>query len=106
LRQELARARDLWASAGSDSYSYTYSAGNSFGDITVRDGVASLVEGTLTDPPTIPELFDRIEDSLETYPASVTYDPVLGYPREAVASVPCDHTTYWFYFAVTDLVLE
>jgi hypothetical protein len=110
LLQELARARELWASAGSDSYSYHLSTAASDLDIVVQDGVASAVAGTPTNVPTIPALFDRIEDSLEFTASSVTYDKVLGYPREVVVrSSGCmgeaDYSSA-YSFAVTDFVLE
>jgi hypothetical protein len=107
LRQELAAARQRWETAGSDSYSYELSTGSSVYEIVVRDGVASLVEGIPADVPTIPELFDRIEGSLEVAPPSVTYDPALGYPAEVHARAPnCQRFDVGFFFAVTELVLE
>jgi hypothetical protein len=107
LRQELAAARERWQAAGSDSYSFTLTAGVSVATIVVTDGEASVVEGTLTDPPTIPALFDRLEDSLEFIPASATYDPALGYPVEAHTPAPgCAPPEAGFSFAVTDVVLE
>jgi hypothetical protein len=110
LLQELARARELWASAGSDSYSYQLSTASSVLDIVVKDGVASAVEGTPTNVPTIPALFDRIEDSLEFAASRVTYDAMLGYPREVVVqssgcSGEADYS-YAYSFAVKGLVLE
>jgi hypothetical protein len=108
LLQELARARELWASAGSDSYSYKLSTARSVLDIVVRNGVASAVQGTPTDVPTIPVLFDRIEDSLEVVTSSVAYDAMLGYPREAIERpTGCEgEGDHGYSFAVIDLVLE
>jgi hypothetical protein len=107
LRQELAAARQRWETAGSDSYSYELSMGASVYEIVVRDGVASLVEGIPAEVPTIPELFDQIEGSLEVAPPSVTYDPALGYPTEVHARAPnCQSPNVGFFFAVTELVLE
>jgi hypothetical protein len=110
LLQELARARELWASAGSGSYSYQLSTAASVLDIVVKDGVASAVEETPTSVPTIPALFDRIEDSLEFTASGVTYDAMLGYPREVVVqSSGCSGAvdySYAYSFAVKDLVLE
>jgi hypothetical protein len=110
LSQELARARELWASAGSESYSYLLSTAASDLDIVVKDGVASAVEGTSTSAPTIPALFDQIEGTLEVLTASVTYDAMLGYPREVdVLSSGCSGDAdyaYAYSFAVADLVLE
>jgi hypothetical protein len=109
LRQELADARLRWASADSDSYSYTLDIEGSVFFIVVSNGVASTVEGTLPDPATIPELFDRIEAALEGVPASVTYDPVLGYPTEASNWFPTcqgQFGAYGFSFTASNLVLE
>jgi hypothetical protein len=107
LRQELAAARQRWEDAGSDSYSFKWSGGATVYDIVVSDGVASLVEGTSADVPTIPELFDRIEGSLEYAPPSVRYDAVLGYPIEAHARfLDCEPLAYAFSFSVTEVVLH
>jgi hypothetical protein len=107
LRRQLARARELWASAGSDDYSYQWSTGASVYEIIVSDGVASLIEGAPADVPTIPELFDWIERSLYDAPAIVTYDTVLGYPREASARpYPTCDGDIGYSFEVTDLILE
>jgi hypothetical protein len=108
LLQELTRARQLWASAGSDSYSYKLSRATSVLDIVVKNGVASTVGETPTDVPTIPVLFDQIERSLEVVTSSVTYDATLGYPREAIERwTGCQgEGNYGYSFAVIDLVLE
>jgi hypothetical protein len=106
LLRELARARELWASAGSDSYSYKLSTAGSVVDIVVENGVASAVGGTPTDVPTIPALFDRIERSLEVVTSSVTYDATLGYPREAIERSSGCEDTYGYSFAASDLVVE
>jgi hypothetical protein len=107
LRQELAAARQRWEDAGSDSYSFEWASGSTVYDIMVNDGVASLVEGTSTDVPTIPELFDRIEGSIDYAPPSVRYDPVLGYPIEAHARISnCQPLESAFSFSVTDVVLD
>jgi hypothetical protein len=110
MRQELVRARERWASEGSDTYSYTLSQGTSVIDIVVRDGVASAVGGAPTGVPTIPGLFDRIEGSLELITSSVTYDAVLGYPHQAAGqytgcSGEADYVSS-YSFVVTDFVLE
>jgi hypothetical protein len=105
LRQELAVARERWTSEGSASYSYKYDRDGAMFDIVVRDGVALAVEG-LRDPPTIPALFDEIERYFEVAPASVIYDPELGYPATAgVRSLGC-LLQVGFSFTVSDLVLD
>jgi hypothetical protein len=107
LRQELAAARQRWEDAGSDSYSFEWSRGATVYDIVVSDGVASLVAGTSTDVPTIPELFDRIEGAIDFAPPSVRYDPVLGYPIEAQTRSPnCQPPDRGFSFTVTGVVLD
>jgi hypothetical protein len=107
LRDELARARALWATAGSETYSYTLRLGTSTFDILVRNGISSVVAGSLTDPPTIPTLFDRIESSFESVPASATYDALLGYPSEASSSFErCVSGAGDFSFGVANLSLE
>jgi hypothetical protein len=106
--RELTRARELWASAGSDSYSYKLSRAGSIRDIVVKNGIASAVEGAPMDVPTIPVLFDQIERSLEVVTSSVTYDATLGYPRKAIERwTGCQgEGNYGYSFAVIDLVLE
>lgn len=94
----LAEARALWASQGSSSYRYEVTRGcycvlgGEPLTVTVRNGsvesaqsqtTGQAVDGTLlTYVPTVPDLFDLIEDALRRNPPrfAVGYDPGLGYP--------------------------
>jgi hypothetical protein len=109
LRRELARARELWASAGSDSYSYTFSKGSAVAEIVVSDGVPSVVAGEPSSAHTIPYLFDWIEGSFQYDPARVTYDALLGYPSSAFFLAPDCYDEFGlnsYSFGVTNFVLE
>lgn len=97
-RDALASARARWTARGSDSYTYDVNRscfcvlGGKSVTVSVQNGSvtsASLAEsGSLVDNalltyvPTVPDLFDLIEDALSRNPAyfAATYDPTFGYP--------------------------
>lgn len=97
-RDDLASARARWTASGADSYTYDVNRscfcvlGGKSVTVTVQNGgvvSASLAESgsqvdnaLLTYVPTVPDLFDLIEDALSRNPAffSATYDPTYGYP--------------------------
>lgn len=99
---ELAAARSLWESKGSDDYTVNYQAFLYLAYVptrlTVKDGVivsaeylTSLEYGEPLEPRammqlrTIDGLFDEIEDALSGHPAwemSAQYNPDYGYPTD------------------------
>jgi hypothetical protein len=86
LREELAAAHARWnASVGDADYSFSYASGSTSVKIEVTAGVATVVEGTLASPPTIDDLFARVERQLdEGLPLRlVDYDETFGHPFRA-----------------------
>lgn len=94
----LAAARARWRAEGSEAYSYEISRscfcvfGGRRVMVTVRNGAVSSAEyldsgnsvetALLTFVPTVPDLFDLIEQALEAPTAYffASYDPTFGYP--------------------------
>lgn len=107
LRQELETARATWTAAGVTAYRFDYEGST----IAVADGVARVEEGTaLSNPPTVEELFERIEEYLDVpgIAAISQYDEALGYPtvidlRGDVSSASC---TFSDVVTVEDLQVE
>lgn len=97
--RELEEARRLWALRGPAEYAFTYELtcfcggpGNPPARITVSDGEVTgaflpsrdrqVPEDELAEYPTVPELFDDVEDWLARDPvrARTEFDPDLGHP--------------------------
>jgi hypothetical protein len=97
-REDLARARARWQALGSESYSFDLDrgcfcvlAGRRI-TITVQNGAVLAAEYQdskdavesvlLTYLPTVPDLFDLIQDAFDRNAASlvVSYDPSYSYP--------------------------
>jgi hypothetical protein len=97
--RDLERARDLWEARGPDSYVFTYELNCFCGGpgapparITVADGQVTgaflpsrdeqVPEDELAAYPTVPDLFDDVEEWLARDPVSARteFDPGLGHP--------------------------
>lgn len=97
--RDLERARQLWEARGTESYVFTYELncfcagpGNPPARITVTDGEVAgaflpsrdrpVPEEELEGYPTVPTLFDAVEEWLDRDPASARteFDPALGHP--------------------------
>jgi hypothetical protein len=86
LREELAAARARWnGTVGEGDYSFWFGSEPMSVKIEVTAGVPTVIEGTLASPPTIEDLFARVERQLdEGLPLRlVEYDETFGYPFHA-----------------------
>ncbi len=96
-RQELVQARARWYEHGGDSYSFEISRGCFCAPgrrvaVTVQNGAIVAAEyldakepveaALLAYIPTVPDLFDLIEDAFDRHAVSfvASYDPLYGYP--------------------------
>jgi len=97
-REQLLQARARWDANGSDSYSFEINRGcfcvlgGRLVEVTVQDGAVVAaqyldskgpVDATLLGyVPTVPDLFDLIQDAIDRQAVSfvASYDPVYGYP--------------------------
>jgi hypothetical protein len=97
-REQLLQARARWSANGSDSYSFEINRGcfcvlgGRLVEVTVQDGAVvsaqyldskGPVEPTLLAYlPTVPDLFDLIQDAIDRQAVSFDagYDPLYGYP--------------------------
>ena len=121
-RDELEEGLRRWEEAAIESYAFRYQLVCFCGgpgvrpvEIEVRDGRVSAVsfpDGNPPDPfplddyPTIPQLFETIEESLAREPFFVRaeYDAVLGYPRDFFADFVENAVDEELGFTVADLL--
>jgi hypothetical protein len=106
LREELADARARWdRTVGDADYSFWYESGSISVKIDVTAGVPTVVEGTLSSPLSIEDLFARVELEIDDGSAFrlVDYDETFGHPfhTESVGS-PC-HEVRSVSFDISEL---
>ena len=105
---ELVEAKARWHAQGSDSYSFELNRGcfcvlgGRRLTVTVRDGAVvgadyldsggPVDKALLTYVPTVPDLFDLIQDALDRKVAwfSADYDPTYGYPTRIEVDYSAD----------------
>ncbi len=79
LTAEWRAAKDLWLQSGVTAYRFQFAEST----IQVNGDEVAVIDGERLDsPPSVADLFDTIEASLDTpeRPIIVTYDTTLGYP--------------------------
>ena len=97
-REQLQEARARWDANGNDSYSFEINRGcfcvlgGRLVEVTVKDGAVVAAQyldsggpvdaSLLGYVPTVPDLFDLIQDAIDRQAVSfvASYDPVYGYP--------------------------
>jgi hypothetical protein len=123
-RDALEANRAKWASLGISSYRYEYALNCFCGGpgarpvaVVVQDGVVEAVSypdseeavepWEPADYPTIDDLFERVEESLdrEPYKAWVEYDARYGYPADAYFDFEQNAIDEEFGFVVTEFVV-
>jgi hypothetical protein len=107
LREDLEAQRAIWDSAaGGANYTFVYSG---VATVSVVGSVATVTEGEpIGDPPTMSDLFDRIELELDAArPPFVDDDESLGFPASFRATQPeCQATATGERFTVTNVVID
>jgi hypothetical protein len=122
-REGLAQARARWQALGSDSYSFELDRGcfcvlAGRMTITVQNGAVAAAEyqdsrnsveaALLTYLPTVPDLFDLIQDAFDRDAASlvVSYDPSYGYPTRIEIDYSATTADDQISFTASDLTLR